>query len=70
MYYRDHAPPHFHAEYGDNEITVEIEAGTVEGSLPRRAQAAVLEWHDCTAMNCATIGGSPAPSSRFNASIR
>ena len=26
MYYRDHAPPHFHAEYGDHEITVEIDS--------------------------------------------
>lgn len=25
MYYRAHAPPHFHAEYDEFEITVEIE---------------------------------------------
>ncbi len=24
MHYRDHAPPHFHAEYGDHEITIDI----------------------------------------------
>lgn len=46
MYYRDHAPPHFHAEYGDHEITVEIETGIVEGRFPRRALAAVLEWYN------------------------
>ena len=45
MYYRDHAPPHFHASYGDYEITVEIETGVVEGRFPRRALSAVLEWH-------------------------
>ncbi len=45
MYYRDHAPPHFHAEYGEYEITVEIGSGTVEGRFPRRALAAVLEWY-------------------------
>jgi len=26
MFYRDHAPPHFHAYYGDYEIIVEIES--------------------------------------------
>ncbi|TWU32062.1 hypothetical protein Q31b_58570 [Novipirellula aureliae] len=45
MYYRDHAPPHFHASYSDYEITVEINTGIVEGRFPRRALSAVLEWH-------------------------
>ena len=27
MYARDHAPPHFHAEYGEHEAMVEIESG-------------------------------------------
>lgn len=44
MLYRDHNPPHFHAVYGEHEITVAIEDGTVTGWLPRRAQALVLEW--------------------------
>ena len=44
MFYRDHAPPHFHAEYGEYEITVEIETGVVNGTFPRRALGAVLEW--------------------------
>jgi Domain of unknown function (DUF4160) len=46
MYYKDHAPPHFHALYGDYEITVEITSGVVEGKFPKRALNAVLEWHD------------------------
>jgi hypothetical protein len=45
MYYRDHAPPHFHAEYGKYEIAVEIETGVVEGKFPRRALNAVLDWY-------------------------
>lgn len=45
MYYRDHAPPHFHAEYGDYEITVEIDTGIVVGKFPRRALSAVLDWY-------------------------
>lgn len=45
MYYRDHAPAHFHAEYGEHEITVEIDSGIVEGRFPRRALTAVLDWY-------------------------
>lgn len=45
MYYRDHAPPHFHAEYGEFEATIEIESGVVEGRFPRRALNHVLEWY-------------------------
>ena len=45
MYYRDHAPPHFHAEYGEFEITVEISTGVVTGKFPRRALHLVLEWY-------------------------
>jgi hypothetical protein len=44
MYYRDHAPPHFHAVYGDYEVTVAIATGQVQGFLPARALAAVQEW--------------------------
>jgi Domain of unknown function (DUF4160) len=46
MYYRDHAPPHFHAEYGEYEITVEIGTGVVVGKFPRRALSAVLDWYE------------------------
>ncbi len=45
MYFREHAPAHFHAEYGDYEITVDIETGVVQGKFPRRALNAVLEWY-------------------------
>lgn len=44
MYYRDHAPSHFHAIYGEFEATVEVESGHVNGELPRRALAHVQEW--------------------------
>ena len=45
MYYREHAPPHFHAEYGEFEITVGIDTGVVTGKFPRRALHLVLEWY-------------------------
>ena len=45
MYYRDHAPPHFHAIYGDFEAEIEIATGRVlNGSLPRRAMSFVTDW--------------------------
>ena len=45
MYYDDHAPPHFHAYYGPDAATIEIETLRVlSGKLPRRALAMVLEW--------------------------
>jgi len=46
MFYRDHVPPHFHATYGDYEITVDIETGIVHGRFPKRALRLVLEWLD------------------------
>ena len=44
MFYRDHSPPHFHAIYGDYEITVEIESGIINGRFPKRALRLVFEW--------------------------
>ena len=46
MYYREHAPPHFQARYGEYEVVVQIESGVVEGRFPRRAIRLVLEWLD------------------------
>jgi len=43
---RDHPPPHFHAVYGDYQITVEIQSGLVAGEFPKRALRIVLEWSD------------------------
>lgn len=45
MYYNDHAPPHFHAEYSEHEASLSIESlDVLEGSLPRRARNLVTEW--------------------------
>ena len=46
MFYRDHSPPHFHAFYGEYEVTVDIRNGVVEGRFPKRALGHVLEWLD------------------------
>ena len=44
MFYSEHGVPHFHAVYGEYEISVEIESGTVHGDFPKRALRHVLEW--------------------------
>ena len=45
MYFNDHPPPHFHALYAEYEAIVAIETLEVmEGALPRRALAMVVEW--------------------------
>ena len=45
MYWDDHAPPHFHASYGEDEALFDIATlATQRGALPRRATALVLEW--------------------------
>ncbi len=45
MYFNDHAPPHFHAEYGEFKAVVDITMLSItDGSLPRRAQQLVLDW--------------------------
>ena len=45
MYYNDHMPPHFHAEYGEHEAIYHIDTLVVpRGGLPRRAHALVMEW--------------------------
>jgi len=46
MFYRDHAPPHFHATYGGFDIEVAIKTGVVTGRFPKRALRHVLEWYD------------------------
>ena len=45
MYFADHAPPHFHAEYADAEAPRGIETLAIfAGQLPARALTLVTEW--------------------------
>ena len=45
MYYRDHAPPHFHAAYSGFEAAITIAGPHVmEGKLPKRVLSLVVEW--------------------------
>ena len=46
MNYNDHAPPHFHARYQDQEVTVDIQTGQVTGTMSRRALQIIFDWLD------------------------
>jgi hypothetical protein len=45
MFFDDHNPPHFHAEYGDETALVDIRTLAVfSGHLPPRVTGFVIEW--------------------------
>ncbi len=45
MYFQDHNPPHFHAEYQEDKAEYDIRTlDLLAGKLPNRAHALVLEW--------------------------
>jgi len=45
MYFKDHNPPHFHAEYQGMKAEYEIKTlKVITGELSKRAHAMVLEW--------------------------
>ena len=44
MFYNEHGVAHFHAVYGEYEISLEIESGVIHGNFPPRALRHVLEW--------------------------
>jgi hypothetical protein len=45
MFVDDHAPPHFHAYYGEFEILIDIiDFRVLAGSFPPKALGLVMEW--------------------------
>ena len=45
IFYNEHNPPHFHAKYGSDKVSIAIEGLTIlDGSLPPRAMGLVIEW--------------------------
>jgi hypothetical protein len=45
MYFGDHVPPHFHAEYAEYSAQISIrDLGIIEGYLPPKALGLVAEW--------------------------
>jgi hypothetical protein len=45
MFYDEHNPPHFHAQYGEFKCCIDIRTlCVIEGYLPARALGLVVEW--------------------------
>ena len=44
MNFSEHNPPHFHANYQEYEIIVEIKTGNVKGTMSKRALKMIFEW--------------------------
>jgi hypothetical protein len=44
IFYSEHGVAHFHAVYGEHEISVEVESGKIHGQFPARALRLVQEW--------------------------
>ena len=60
MFFEDHNPPHFHAEYGSFEALIEIDTlAVIGGKLPPRALGLVMEWAACIRRNLFYFGKMP-----------
>lgn len=45
MYFMDHDPPHFHAEYAEHKCKIEIESlSIIAGNMPPRSLGLIIEW--------------------------
>jgi hypothetical protein len=72
MFYNDHAPPHFHAEYGGQRVSLEIQSlAVIEGQIQRRALGMVVEWARArVSANSRRIGSAPGRASPCSRSGR
>ena len=43
MFINEHNPPHFHVRYMEHRALIDIENGTITGTMPRRALKLVYE---------------------------
>jgi hypothetical protein len=46
MFYSDHVRPHFHAQFGEASIAVEITGDGIRGSFPPHRLPLIFEWRD------------------------
>ena len=45
MFYDEHNPPYFHAQYGEYKCCIDIQTLSImEGDFPARALGLVIEW--------------------------
>jgi hypothetical protein len=46
MYWTDHMPPHFHAEFGEYEAIFDLDGNVIKGELPNNKKKLVEAWAD------------------------
>ncbi|MDR2515654.1 MAG: DUF4160 domain-containing protein [Christensenellaceae bacterium] len=46
MFYNDHLPPHFHAEYSGQKVVYDFSGKEIEGKLPPVQRHLVQAWVD------------------------
>jgi hypothetical protein len=57
MFYRDHNPPHFHAEYQGQNATFDFGGKLLEGEIDSRTgKALIRKWHFSTSPNSVQTG--------------
>jgi hypothetical protein len=62
MFHRDHPPAHFHAEYGEHELIVELSPIAVnQGKVPNRAARWCWNGLPYTIKNYSIIGSVAGP---------
>jgi hypothetical protein len=54
--FKEHNPPHFHADYGEYTVLVYLDGWVVEGKFPKRALEILLERQNCIKKNLWWIG--------------
>jgi hypothetical protein len=57
MFYRDHNPPHFHAEYQGQNATFDFDGKLLEGEIDSRTTKSLIrKWRGYTNPSSAKIG--------------
>lgn len=70
MYFDEHPPPHFHAEYGEQEALIDIRTlAIISGQLSPRALGLVMEWLLFIKLNSEKPGKGPEICSRLVKSL-
>ena len=44
IFYDEHNPPHFHAEYAGHKALITLKDDIVKGEMPKRALKLIFEW--------------------------
>lgn len=66
MFFDDHNPPHFHAQYSGQEVLVDIRTlAIISGRLPARAIGLVAEWAALHQPSCCRAGSALRKCSRL-----